>query len=377
MLIACNPVHLVILDPMRLKKKAGIAVILLVLCLLIHWYCADKARVESAYSNGFFGAFARVLRAVFSVFPFSIGDIFYGLLVLWLIWKLVRFVRLVFKKYPGMSKKPLYLNAFLKLLIFCAAIYIIFNIFWGINYNRKGIAWQLGLQMEKYTTSDLSNINAMLVDSINVSKESAIRNKATYPSNDSMFRLVNSVYQNVSMKYPFVEYKPASIKSSLWGWLGNYTGFTGYYNPFTAEAQLNTTIPKFLQPFVACHEVAHQVGYAKEMEANFVGYLAASNSKDPLVRYSVYLDLFIYANRSLYIYDSTASKTYRDRLSAPVIADLKEWRKFNKEHQSFVEPIIRWVYGKYLQGNEQPQGVLSYDEVTGFIIAFHKKFGKI
>jgi hypothetical protein len=79
----------------------------------------------------------------------------------------------------------------------------------------------------------------------------------------------------------------------LWGWLGNYVGFTGYYNPFTGEAQVNTTVPKFLQPFTASHEVAHQLGYAKEMEANFVGYLAASHSTDTLFRYSVYLDLFL------------------------------------------------------------------------------------
>lgn len=163
----------------------------------------------------------------------------------------------------------------------------------------------------------------------------------------------------------------------MWGWLGNYTGFTGYYNPFTAEAQLNTTIPKFLHPFIACHEVAHQLGYAKEMEANFVGYLAAANSDNSLLHYSVYLDLFVYANRNLYFTDSTASKIYRDALSEAVVADLKEWSRFNKNHQSIAEPIVSWVYGKYLQGNEQPDGVLSYDEVTAFIIAYYKKFGRI
>jgi hypothetical protein len=57
--------------------------------------------------------------------------------------------------------------------------------------------------------------------------------------------------------------------------------------------------------------------------------------------------------------------------------DLQEWRAFSRRHKNPVEPVIRWMYGKYLENNQQPQGVLSYDEVTSFLIAYYKKFGKI
>ena len=85
-------------------------------------------------------------------------------------------------------------------------------------------------------------------------------------------------------------------------------GFTGYYNPFTGEAQVNTTVPKFLLPYITLHEIGHQLGYAKEDEANFSGYLAAVDSHDTLFQYSTYLDLFVYANREVFYFDSTASK---------------------------------------------------------------------
>jgi hypothetical protein len=189
--------------------------------------------------------------------------------------------------------------------------------------------------------------------------------------------MVTSTYTNLSAVYPFIQYDPPSIKPAIWGWLGNYAGFTGYYNPFTGEAQLNTTAPKFIQPFVACHEVAHQVGYAKEMEANFIGYLAGSVSDDPLIKYSVYLDLFLYANRNLNRSDSNSARLYRKDLIPEVKADLEEWRRFNRLHRTPIEPIARWFYGKFLQGNQQPQGILSYDEVTAFLIAYYKKFRKI
>jgi hypothetical protein len=184
-------------------------------------------------------------------------------------------------------------------------------------------------------------------------------------------------YQSASLTFPFLSYHPVSLKSSLWSNLLNYSGVTGYYNPFTAEAQVNTSVPSFLQPYIACHEVAHQLGYAKEMEANFVGYLAALSSPDTLFHYAAYLELFMYANRNLYSVDSISAKHYRDQLSLPVRKDIRAWILFNKNHESVLEPITRWVYEKYLFGNKQPQGILSYDEVSGFLIAYLKKNGTI
>ena len=85
----------------------------------------------------------------------------------------------------------------------------------------------------------------------------------------------------------------------------------------------------------------------------------------------------MYSNRNLFMSDSAAANEFRKQLSPPVEADLKEWRTFNIKHRNPVEPVFRWIYGIYLKQNQQPQGVLSYDEVTGFIIAWYKKYGKI
>ncbi len=362
---------------MKVHKKAIFAAFLLMACFVIRWYSSSENRVENGYSASFSPAFSRFLRICLGKIPISIGDILYGLLVAWLIVGLIRFCLKMFKKGKVPSRKQYFLNSCFKIFVFCCCMYIVFNIFWGINYDRKGIAWQLGLEMKKYTKQDLEEMNCMLVDKINSSKKALIEHKTGYPPGGKLYSMVNEAYKNVTDKYSFLNYSPASIKSSMWGWLGNYTGFTGYYNPFTGEAQLNTSVPKFLHPFIACHEVAHQLGYAKEMEANFVGFLAATASSDELFHYSVYLDMFTYANRNLFFMDSTAAKLCRKELDTAVIVDIKEWIKFNMAHQNPVEPVIRWVYGKYLESNSQPQGLLSYDEVTAFIISYYKKFGKI
>ena len=348
--------------------------ILLVLALLIRLYSSGSIRVENGYSTGIYPYIASFLRHLLGWLPFSLGDILYGIFVGWILWKLIKGIRALFKKKVTRQS---FIHGSLKLLAVFLCLYVFFNFLWGINYNRKGIAAQLQLSMDKYSLNDLKDLNGLLVQKVNDAKSSLVRRQEAYPTNGQLFKKVQEAYASVDSLYPFLQYHTISIKSSLWGWLGNYTGFTGYYNPFTGEAQVNTTIPKFIQPYTTCHEVAHQLGYAKEMEANFVGYLAASASTDTLFHYSVYLDLFIYSNRNLFRSDSVAAKIFAQQLIPAVRTDLQEWRDFNRRHRNPIEPMIRWLYGKYLESNEQPQGVLSYDEVTGFLIAYYKKFGKI
>lgn len=359
---------------MKMKKSLVFTLVLAGIAVFIHMYANDSTRVENQYSTGFYPAFSRILRYIFGWLPFSMGDVLYGLVICWLIWKIFGGIKMLFNKQASWNGFKSSLGKALRLLLIT---YILFNLFWGINYNRVGIAGQLKLSMGKYQPADLKIINGMLVEKVNAAKLAMVNKSLSYPSKRELFVKVQDAYKEAEKVYPFLKYQPVSLKPSLWSWLGNYMGFTGYYNPFTAEAQVNTLVPEFLQPFTSCHEVAHQLGYAKEMEANFVGFLSATASKDILLHYSVYLDLFMYSNRNLFATDSVAAKHYRDKLAPAVITDLKEWRAFYQKHRNPVEPVFRWIYGKYLERNQQPQGVLSYDEVTGFIIAYYKKYGKI
>lgn len=366
-----------IMEHMQNRKKGMITAGLVLCCLLIHIYSSDRDRVETGYSAHIFPGISRFLRAVFGWLPFSLGDILYAAALIFLLVRLFRFLRFIFRKKKDNALEKLK-KGFVSTLLVCSIIYIVFNLFWGINYNRTGIAGQLDLVIKKdYSVDELKNINGVLVQKINSSKQSLLRSNEPYPSNAALFSLTAEAYKKIAKKYPFLEYRPVSLKSSMWGWIGNYTGFLGYYNPFTGEAQVNTTVPKFTQPFTACHETAHQLGYAKEMEANFVGYLAAAASDDTLFHYSVYTDLFLYANRTLYFADSAASLQYRKMLIPEVIADFKERKQFYLAHTGFIEPVVRALYGKFLESNQQPMGMLSYDEVTAFIIAYYKKFGEI
>lgn len=359
---------------MKLKRSLIFTLVLIILAVLIHVFSLDPSLVESLYSSRIYPYISRVLRFLLGWLPFSFGDIIYGGVVLWLIIKLVKGIRAVFKRQVTVQR---FFDGLWYAFNFLLIVYISFNLLWGLNYNKPGIASKLGMRVQKYSADDLKQINGLLVAKVNESKQVLVRSQLAYPSKEELFLRVTKAYEDVQTVYPFLEYRAVSLKPSIWSWLGNYMGFTGYYNPFTGEAQVNTLIPEFLQPFTTSHEIAHQLGYAKEMEANFVGYLAASASKDTLLHYSVYLDLFMYSNRNLFETDSVASKEFRKQLIPEVQQDLKEWKRFYQSYQNPFEPIFRWIYGIYLRRNQQPQGVLSYDEVTGFLINYYKMAGKI
>jgi hypothetical protein len=330
--------------------------------------------IENEYTNGIYPYISATLKYLFGWLPFSIGDILYGVVMLWLLVKISRLLKKIFKKEAWIIsiKAKVY-----PVVVALLSIYISFNLLWGLNYNRHGIKQQLQLSPAKYSVNELAEIDSLLVEKVNKSKNALIRQNKKTKSNSELFTGVQQAYAIISKQYPYLNYHVQSIKPSLWGWAGNYLGFTGYYNPFTGEAQVSTNVPAFLLPYTCCHEVAHQLGYAKENEANFVGYLAAISSTDTAFHYSAYLDLFLYTQANLRSVDSIRTKHFFKKLLPQVNEDLVLLKKFSESHKSPAGPVFKWLYSLYLKNNQQPSGLLSYDEVTGLLIAYYKKFGTI
>lgn len=357
-----------------IARKNNILIILIILSVGIHFYAQNEIRVELQYSKLVYPIISKFLRLIFGWIPISIGDVFYLILSCWLIWIIVNFSRRIIFRKPGNCS---FRESIFKIVGLLLTIYIVFNFFWGINYSRRGISSQLELNAGQYDSIQLRRINQLLLQKVNETKDSVIKSNTVISDHKLLFIAAAEAFQSTSAKYDFMKYKYSSIKPSMWGWLGNYLGFTGYYNPFTGEAQVNTTVPAFLQPYIACHEIAHQLGYAKENEANFVGYLAAKNSNNYLIQYSAYLELFMYANRTLYILDSGSSMRLRDQLTPSVKKDIKEWRDFIKSHENPIEPLITYWYGFFLKNNRQPKGLMTYNEVTSLLIHYYQKTGEI
>ena len=348
-------------------------VFVIVLTIFIKWASWYPEWVEDNYTYGIYPRITTIQRFLFGWLPFSIGDLFYGFLILVVIFRTVRFFKLLIRRKLTRSY---FVTATQQAIFFFLFVYVFFNLLWGLNYNRKGISFQLGIEVKKYTLSDLATLTTAIQKKLN--KYAAL---ATEEQRDSierkkdLFRESCLAYQHAANKFSFLAYKPESIKPSLFSYAGNYLGFQGYYNPFSGEAQVNTTIPRFLEPFVTSHEIAHQIGYGKENEANFVAFLACRDYPSPAFQYSLYFDLYNYAANEVFKRDTSLFREFFEKLHPRVLKDVEELRRFYRNYQNPVEPIIAWSYGHFLKANNQPAGKQTYNEVVAWLIAYYKKFG--
>ena len=107
-------------------------------------------------------------------------------------------------------------------------------------------------------------------------------------------------------------------KPVLFSELMSYADIAGMYFPFTVESNINVDGPFFTIPATMGHELAHQCGFMREDEANFIGYLSCKQSDDPLTRYSGYTLAYDYALSALIRADREAAVAVNDGLSDAV-----------------------------------------------------------
>jgi hypothetical protein len=84
----------------------------------------------------------------------------------------------------------------------------------------------------------------------------------------------------------------------------------------------------------------------------------------------------MYAVRELYVRDSTLAKSFRAKVNPGVRQDLRELQQFNRRYANPLNPVIWKLYGGYLRANRQPHGIVTYSEVTAWLIAYGKKYGR-
>lgn len=347
----------------RLLTILSLGLVGMLLVLLTNY----PALIERYYAEGIYPLICRIFHPIFNIFPFSAGDLFYIAIVGYLIYAFVRLIRLLIKR--EWTAAGVFL---LSLTIALQSFVLAFYLFWGMNYFRPSAAERLNLLDSTYTAAELKSVTAILIDSANACR-SRVRGNAMQPGNKIIYHTaIKAITALADSSAYFVSYSP-DIKSSLLTPIINYLGTSGYYNPFTAESQINYQMPVFLRPFVACHEMAHQMGYGPEDEANFVGFLAGIRSDDRLLRYSAYyqgVQEFMFA---LNQQDSLARKELRKRISPVVMNDFKSERNYWLSYEGKIDVISSFFYDSFLKANNQPQGLRTYNQMIWLVMGWYRK----
>lgn len=273
----------------KIKRiKTFIALSIIPQIFLVKLLGSNPHLIETYYSNGFYPKLSMLYRYIFGWIPFSIGDIFYTLLGI----LIVRFLLIRGKWFFEHTRA-----FFRELFVVVSIAYFVFHLFWGMNYYRQPISKSMGLS-EDYTSQQLYDFTERIVAKSNEIHLKITQNdsmKVVMPySKEETFTMTQNGFDNLARQYPQFTYYPQSVKKSLYSKMLTYMGYSGYLNPFTHEAQVNGLIHNYKFPTTTCHEIAHQLGYSAENEANFVGYLAAVHNEDIYFKYSAYIFVMRY-----------------------------------------------------------------------------------
>jgi hypothetical protein len=265
----------------------------------------------------------------------------------------------------------------MNIIVICAAVYFAYVMMWGVLYNRYSFAATSGLDVSPATETELSALCYDLIIEANSARESVQENSKGVMILDydtkQMTTLSHIGYDNISGKYPTLWGTYGNAKGLIFSKLYSYTQTIGIYSPFLFEPNIDTDYSPSGLPFLVCHETAHQRGYAKEDEANFLGFLASINNYDDYdFQYSGYFMASLYALNSLYSVDQDDYFSLISQYSPAVMRDLGNSNNFNTTHAGPVATFTNSVNDSFLKLNNQSEGVQSYGEMTDLLIGWFR-----
>lgn len=340
------------------KKKRFWAGILLAQFLL--FFIFSKLKFAVSFFENLFEIQKKIHQILFAWIPFSIGDVIYGLFGIFLVYLIIKLFR---KKSKG--------NALLKILIVLNITYFIYQIFWGMLYFQTPIISKLpkiDITLEKRKTLALDYLE----------KAKATRRLVEEDKNGVfMIKDLKSIEREILQQQKSLPgfitdkqaYKINSFKPSLLEDIMSFTGILGYYNPFTSEAQYNAQLPSSYLPFTLAHESSHQLGFAREQEANFIGYLIGVNSTNAELKYSTqYFTLKSLLNSIVYE-DEKFVKNILDKYSEEMKRDRLNEKKFISEHQGLLNDFFGFTNNLFLKSNQQ-EGSVTYSYFIDLLVRY-------
>ena len=253
-----------------------------------------------------------------------------------LVWFTVSVVLLV--RRPEKLKRGF--SMFLTLLSVFLSIYAGFCVLWGVYYYGEDFEKNTGIAAREISVDELESVTAYFAELANDYAGQVNRNEqGLYSGNRrELLTKTKTLYRKTEEKIPGLAGPEVSVKPFFFSKLLSLTDFTGFFFPFTGEANVNMDFPPALFPATAAHELAHQRGVAKEQEANFCAVLASLENGDPDYCYSASLLAYTYLGNALSNADHERwERIYNgldERIKADFAADREYWKQYETPARS-------------------------------------------
>ncbi|MBK9129625.1 MAG: DUF3810 domain-containing protein [Phycisphaerales bacterium] len=345
--------------------------------------------VDGPYARYISPTLIGALATLTNLAPFSVGELVLGALLLRGAWLFGRgSVRLLRRRVTLLAVLTVF---FTRALRWLAVIGAVFYWTWGLNYARTPLVEVLGWQVHVAPRED----HAAQADELTTLGEAAIAAtnaayREAFGTDDldvpsawpgSLADLDAAV--DVALDRAIVDLGlPAAMqgrhgrsKVPLLSSLMSRMHVTGFFFPWTGEANLNGQQPACFRPHVVAHEKAHQRGLGPEDEVEFLAFAAGVRADHAYQRYSAYLYASVCLLRELNRVDAKASARLDGERPAGVRRDIDANSLFWTVRRGALTKITITINDTYLKSQGVKKGVQSYAASTALIVAYARARG--
>ena len=349
--------------------------LLLLLALQALWLLGAlfPAAVDGLYGAYIFPPLVGALALLSATLPHSCAELGALALLGWLLLCALRGVR-SWRAEAG-ERRALLVGGVLRLARLACVLYAWFLLAWGFHYVGPTAYERLELERPEVTVEELRSLAQELVADLLELEPQVPRGAGGVmrPVEAARLReLVTQAFALAAEREPRLAGPAPNLREPWISPLMTAAGISGIYSPFTAEPHINAQLVACEAPFVACHEVSHLRGIAREDEANYMATLVCRLAPDARLRYSGSLLALGYVIRGLVLAGDSEARSIYEQLGPGVEADLEARRAFWSSGSRLVA-LTRRVANRtndtYLRLQGEGRGVRSYGEVLQLLVA--------
>ena len=344
--------------------------LLAALLILLQRALRGNVRVMRGLSARFVRPVLRTLGEKSAGVSFSIAELLIVLTVVGLLFYLLFFIEGVVRR--GHFFRRLY-RLVLTLVCLVLVVYAGFCVLWGVYFYGDDFMTQSGLESGEVSVEQLRTVTAFFASLANETAGLVERDAEGVCATDRQAVLERSggLYAALEADFPCLEGPPLRAKGLMLSRLLSYMDFTGFFFPFTGEANVNTDFPPALFAATVAHELAHQRGVAKEQEANFVAVLACLRNDDPDFTYSAALLAYTYLGNALAQADREGWQEIYSGLSDLVLRDFEADNAYWARFRTPVRTVSNTVYENFMYSYDQTLGLRSYGACVDLLVNYY------
>ena len=331
--------------------------------------------VETVYANAIYPVVREFVGTLTGWMSYSFAELLIVMTIIWLIYRSVRNIRAVLRGRRSLRNLGAHILSFSLAL---AGVFYTWGMFgWGFNYYRQPFLQIENLDRTGITAEELRAVCLKLVVEANELRlnleeddDGVMRTEDGDRAALERVRVAFGVrgLEYLSLRDGFVS-RPKGPVLPVLPWLN----ISGVFFPYTGEANVGMKQPDHNRLFAGCHEAAHQLGWAREEEANFVGYAVCRRHPDADYRYAAAQGALAYALGALRQTDPDAAAAVVLTLGKPLQRDWDASRAFWKRYDTRLGDAALRVNDAYLKAQGQEQGIQSYSSMVELLVADHRR----